>query len=152
MTTSSIRTRIGLSMADSGTDRLQGSPMGRLPIRHALIAMCGLAFVSSSGLAGDADSTDAARALQKAVPARINVAALGKPVIVLRDTTERPEGIEAGTLKLAGPDEETIYSLANELLTNHEAYEEMAKAHNPYGDGHASERIVEELKKYLSNT
>ncbi|PIC62572.1 UDP-N-acetylglucosamine 2-epimerase (non-hydrolyzing) [Sporosarcina sp. P13] len=76
---------------------------------------------------------------------------LGKPVIVLRDTTERPEGIEAGTLKLAGTDEETIYALANELLTNQDAYEEMAKAHNPYGDGHASERIVEVLKKYLSN-
>jgi len=76
---------------------------------------------------------------------------LGKPVIVLRDTTERPEGIEAGTLKLAGTDEETIYSLANELLTNQDSYEEMAKAYNPYGDGHASERIVEELKKYLSN-
>lgn len=76
---------------------------------------------------------------------------LGKPVIVLRDTTERPEGIEAGTLKLAGTDEETIFSLTNELLTNEEAYTEMAQASNPYGDGHASERIVEALKKYLSS-
>ena len=76
---------------------------------------------------------------------------LGKPVIVLRDTTERPEGIEAGTLKLAGTDEETIYSLANELLSSQEAYEEMAKASNPYGDGCASERIVKVLKEYLSN-
>ncbi|PID05892.1 MULTISPECIES: non-hydrolyzing UDP-N-acetylglucosamine 2-epimerase [unclassified Sporosarcina] len=76
---------------------------------------------------------------------------LGKPVIVLRDTTERPEGIEAGTLKLAGTDEETIYSLANELLTSQDAYEEMAKAYNPYGDGYASERIVKVLKEYLSN-
>lgn len=75
---------------------------------------------------------------------------LGKPVIVLRDTTERPEGIEAGTLKLAGTDEETIFSLTDELLTNDEEYKRMSKASNPYGDGHASVRIVEALKKYLS--
>ena len=74
---------------------------------------------------------------------------LGKPVLVLRDTTERPEGIAAGTLKLAGTDEETIYSLAKELLTNEEAYNAMAKASNPYGDGHASERIVEALLQFL---
>ena len=67
---------------------------------------------------------------------------LAKPVIVLRDTTERPEGIEAGTLKLAGTDEETIYQLTDELLSNQDAYNEMAHASNPYGDGHASERIV----------
>jgi UDP-N-acetylglucosamine 2-epimerase (non-hydrolysing) len=76
---------------------------------------------------------------------------LGKPVIVLRDTTERPEGIEAGTLKLAGTDEETIFSLTDELLTNPEEYKKMAQASNPYGDGHASERIVEALKKYLTS-
>ena len=75
---------------------------------------------------------------------------LGKPVLVLRDTTERPEGIAAGTLKLAGTDEETIYSLAKELLTNEEAYNVMAKASNPYGDGHASERIVEALLHFLN--
>ena len=75
---------------------------------------------------------------------------LGKPVLVLRDTTERPEGIAAGTLKLAGTDEETIYSLAKELLTNEEAYNVMAKASNPYGDGHASERIVEALLQFLN--
>lgn len=74
---------------------------------------------------------------------------LGKPVIVLRDTTERPEGIEAGTLKLAGTDEETIFSLTDELLTNDEEYTRMSRASNPYGDGHASERIVEALKKYF---
>lgn len=77
---------------------------------------------------------------------------LGKPVIVLRDTTERPEGIEAGTLKLAGTDEETIFKLTDELLTNEEAYNKMAQAHNPYGDGHASERIVEALKQYLAKS
>ncbi len=76
---------------------------------------------------------------------------LGKPVIVLRDTTERPEGIDAGTLKLAGTDEETIFSLTDELLTNPDEYNEMAQASNPYGDGHASERIVEALKKYLTS-
>jgi UDP-N-acetylglucosamine 2-epimerase (non-hydrolysing) len=74
---------------------------------------------------------------------------LGKPVLVLRDTTERPEGIAAGTLKLAGTEEETIYSLAKELLEDKEAYEAMAKASNPYGDGHASQRIVEALLKFL---
>ncbi|MGR6898402.1 non-hydrolyzing UDP-N-acetylglucosamine 2-epimerase [Rummeliibacillus sp. TYF-LIM-RU47] len=75
---------------------------------------------------------------------------LGKPVLVLRDTTERPEGIQAGTLKLAGTNEETIYRLASELLTNEEAYNGMAHAANPYGDGHASERIVEFLYDYLT--
>jgi len=76
---------------------------------------------------------------------------LGKPVIVLRDTTERPEGIEAGTLKLAGTDENKIFDLTDELLTNTKEYERMAFASNPYGDGHASERIVEALKEYLSS-
>lgn len=75
---------------------------------------------------------------------------LGKPVLVLRDTTERPEGIAAGTLKLAGTDEETIYGLAKELLTNDEAYVSMSHASNPYGDGEASRRIVEALKDYLN--
>ena len=66
-------------------------------------------------------------------------------MLVLRDTTERPEGIEAGTLKLAGTDEETIYSLAKELLTNPVEYEKMSKASNPYGDGKASYRIVQAI-------
>lgn len=70
---------------------------------------------------------------------------LGKPVIVLRDTTERPEGIEAGTLKLAGTDEERIYELIGQLLTDKEEYERMSKASNPYGDGMASKRIVDEI-------
>ncbi|MFD1203801.1 non-hydrolyzing UDP-N-acetylglucosamine 2-epimerase [Sporosarcina contaminans] len=76
---------------------------------------------------------------------------LGKPVIVLRDTTERPEGIAAGTLKLAGTDEETIFTMADELLSDETVYNEMAHASNPYGDGHASERIVKALKEYLSS-
>lgn len=74
---------------------------------------------------------------------------LAKPVIVLRDTTERPEGIEAGTLKLAGTDEDTIYQLTDELLSDQQAYDAMAHASNPYGDGHASKRIVKALIQYL---
>ena len=74
---------------------------------------------------------------------------LGKPVIVLRDTTERPEGIDAGTLKLAGTEEETIYQLTNELLSSQDAYDSMSKASNPYGDGKASQKIVAALKEYL---
>lgn len=76
---------------------------------------------------------------------------LGKPVLVLRDTTERPEGIAAGTLKLAGTNEETIYKLAKELLENKEEYEKMAKSSNPYGDGFASRRIVDGLLTYFAN-
>lgn len=72
---------------------------------------------------------------------------LGKPVLVMRDTTERPEGIEAGTLKLVGTNETTIYSEFTDLLTNTSSYEKMSKANNPYGDGHASERIADILEK-----
>ncbi|MCP8967631.1 non-hydrolyzing UDP-N-acetylglucosamine 2-epimerase [Ectobacillus ponti] len=74
---------------------------------------------------------------------------LGVPVLVLRDTTERPEGIEAGTLKLAGTEEETIFELADELLSDQEAHARMAHASNPYGDGHASERIVQAILKHF---
>lgn len=72
---------------------------------------------------------------------------LGKPVLVMRDTTERPEGIAAGTLKLVGTDEETIYSEFKRLLTDQAAYDAMSKASNPYGDGHACERIADVLVK-----
>lgn len=72
---------------------------------------------------------------------------LGKPVLVMRDTTERPEGIDAGTLKLVGTQENTIYNAFKELLTDNNAYEKMSKAVNPYGDGHASERIAKVLIK-----
>lgn len=71
---------------------------------------------------------------------------LGKPVLVMRDTTERPEGIEAGTLKLVGTQEETIYGSFLELLNDPAAYEKMARASNPYGDGHACERIADVLQ------
>ncbi len=70
----------------------------------------------------------------------------GVPVLVMRDTTERPEGIEAGVLKLVGTSEETIYNSFNELLTNKEAYNQMSSACNPYGDGHACERIADILE------
>lgn len=72
---------------------------------------------------------------------------LGKPVLVMRDTTERPEGIEAGTLKLVGTDEDTIYQNFKLLLENREAYTKMSNASNPYGDGMASQRIADILEK-----
>ncbi len=76
---------------------------------------------------------------------------LGKPVLVLRDTTERPEGIDAGTLKLVGTDEEVIYEETRKLLTDKEVYDKMSKASNPYGDGHASERIVDAIIEKFRN-
>lgn len=75
---------------------------------------------------------------------------LGVPVLVLRDTTERPEGIEAGTLKLVGTDEEAIFQTANALLTDDSLYGQMAQATNPYGDGKSSERIVDYLLEYFA--
>ena len=74
---------------------------------------------------------------------------LGKPVLVMRDTTERPEGIAAGTLKLVGTEEETIYNEFSRLLSDKEEYEAMSKASNPYGDGHACERIADVLVRTL---
>mgnify|MGYP000989134255 FL=1 len=74
---------------------------------------------------------------------------LGKPVLVLRDTTERPEGVRAGTLKLVGTDPAVVKSTMTELLTNEPLYLEMANARNPYGDGRASERIVQAIKHYF---
>lgn len=72
---------------------------------------------------------------------------LGKPVLVMRDTTERPEGIAAGTLKLVGTEEETIYKEFSRLLSDEDEYETMSKASNPYGDGHACERIADILEE-----
>lgn len=72
---------------------------------------------------------------------------LGKPVLVMRDTTERPEGIKAGTLKLVGTDETIIYNEFKKLLTDSEEYEKMSKASNPYGDGFACKRIADILEK-----
>ena len=72
---------------------------------------------------------------------------LGKPVLVMRDTTERPEAVEAGTVKLVGTDEKEIVRVVNQLLTNKKVYKNMSKAHNPYGDGHASQAICNVLEK-----
>lgn len=72
---------------------------------------------------------------------------LGKPVLVMRDTTERPEAVEAGTVKLVGTDVEMIVDSLNELLTDESAYQAMSFAHNPYGDGKACQRILNELEK-----
>ncbi|MGE4383689.1 MAG: non-hydrolyzing UDP-N-acetylglucosamine 2-epimerase [Arcobacter sp.] len=76
---------------------------------------------------------------------------LGKPVLVMRDTTERPEAVEAGTVKLVGTNKEVIIEKAQKLLDNKEEYEKMSKAHNPYGDGKACERIVEFIRSIRDN-
>ena len=97
---------------------------------HNLMARCYLILTDSGGIQEEAPS-------------------LGKPVLVLRDTTERPEGIAAGTLKLVGTGEKTIYAAFRQLLDSQTAYEAMAHAANPYGDGHACRRIAEILEKSL---
>ena len=81
--------------------------------------------------------------LQEEVPS------LGKPVLVLRNVTERPEGVKAGTLKLVGTHRQTIVNNALSLLNDTSAYEQMANATNPYGDGKASMRIVQAIKDYF---
>lgn len=91
---------------------------------HNFLSCCYLILTDSGGIQEEAPS-------------------LGKPVLVMRDTTERPEGIAAGTLKLVGTDEEVIYQNFKELLENQEAYDAMAHAANPYGDGMASKRIAD---------
>ncbi len=93
---------------------------------HNLMSRCYMVMTDSGGLQEEAPS-------------------LGKPVLVLRTETERPEAVEAGTVKLAGVEQETIYQMANELLRDAAAYQKMSKAVNPYGDGQASRRIVEAL-------
>ncbi len=93
---------------------------------HHLIKKCALVLTDSGGLQEEAPELD-------------------KPVVVMREVTERPEGIEAGTIKLAGTGEDKIFGVVAELLTNREEYERMAAAINPYGDGRASERIIEAL-------
>lgn len=78
--------------------------------------------------------------------------ALGKPVLVLRDTTERPEGVKAGTLKLVGTDPNRVKAAMMTLLTDPKAYQAMAQAPNPYGDGHATERILQAIQSYFDPT
>jgi UDP-N-acetylglucosamine 2-epimerase len=78
--------------------------------------------------------------------------ALGKPVLVLRDTTERPEAVEAGTVKLVGANRETVFQTARELLADEAAYARMAQAANPYGDGQAARRTVLAIRRYFGLT
>ena len=97
---------------------------------HNLIARCAFVMTDSGGL-------------QEEAPA------LGKPVLVMRRETERPEAVAAGTAKLAGVEKDVIVSMANELLDSPEAYAKMAKAVNPYGDGHACARITQAIEWYF---
>ncbi len=83
--------------------------------------------------------------LQEEVPS------MGKPVVVLRNVTERQEGVEAGTLKLAGTEMDNIIMIVNELLNNKDEYNKMAKSVNPFGDGKASERIVQIILNSFGN-
>ena len=96
---------------------------------HNYLARCHLVLTDSGGIQEEAPS-------------------LGKPVLVMRNTTERPEGVEAGTLRLTGTSEKTIYEAFSQLLDDEAAYQAMAHASNPYGDGHASERIADILASY----
>lgn len=111
----------------SGTERIRlVEPMDVFDF-HNILARCCLVMTDSGGI-------------QEEAPA------FGKPVLVMRDTTERPEGVTAGTLRLVGTDEENVYSAARLLLTDSAEYGKMAHAVNPYGDGNASARIAEILK------
>ncbi len=97
-----------------------------------LMSQCRLVLTDSGGVQEEAPS-------------------LGKPVLVMRDTTERPEGIEAGTAVLTGAHAAAIVEHVTRLLTDEEAYQTMVTAKNPYGDGHAAERIVERIRRYLAS-
>ena len=112
----------------SGCDRIRLTEPLEVLDCHNLMARSYLILTDSGGIQEEAPS-------------------LGKPVLVMRDTTERPEGIQAGTLKLVGTDEETIYREFTRLLDDRSAYEAMAHAENPYGDGHACERIADILTR-----
>ncbi len=120
------------AVSDMIHDRLGAHPRADLfpplPVHemHNLMARCHLVLTDSGGL-------------QEEAPA------LGKPVLVLRRETERPEAVTAGTVKLAGVDAGVIFSMTSELLTDPAAYSAMAQAVNPYGDGHASRRIVQAI-------
>ncbi|MCL2226859.1 MAG: UDP-N-acetylglucosamine 2-epimerase (non-hydrolyzing), partial [Oscillospiraceae bacterium] len=104
-------------------------PLDVLPF-HNFLAQAYLILTDSGGIQEEAPS-------------------LGKPVLVLRDTTERPEGVAAGTLKLVGTDEDAVYKGFTQLVTDKAVYEQMSKASNPFGDGFASKRIADILEKWL---
>jgi UDP-N-acetylglucosamine 2-epimerase (non-hydrolysing) len=97
----------------------------------ALMSRCRLVLTDSGGVQEEAPS-------------------LGKPVLVMRDTTERPEGVEAGTAILTGPEAPSIVHHVSRLLTDAAAYSAMANAQNPYGDGQASSRIVDRIQRYMA--
>ena len=112
----------------SGLDRIRLiEPMDVLDF-HNFMARCHMILTDSGGIQEEAPS-------------------LGKPVLVMRDTTERPEGVAAGTLKLVGTDEEKIYDNFRRLLEDDAAYAAMSEASNPYGDGYASRRIADVLER-----
>lgn len=111
-----------------GDERIRLIPPMDVVDFHNVLARSDLVMTDSGGIQEEAPS-------------------LGKPVLVLRDTTERPEGVAAGTLKLVGTDEETIYREAKRLLTDEAAYHRMSIASNPYGDGQACRRIADILEK-----
>lgn len=112
----------------NGTERLKiVEPLGVLDF-HNLLSRSYMILTDSGGIQEEAPS-------------------LGKPVLVMRDTTERPEGIDAGTVKLVGTDEEVIYKAFKRLLTDAEEYQRMSRASNPYGDGYASVRIADILER-----
>lgn len=113
----------------SGTDRIKLIEPLDVVDFHNFMARSYLILTDSGGVQEEAPS-------------------LGKPVLVMRDTTERPEGIKAGTLKLVGTNTERIYQETKRLLIDSQLYQTMSKAVNPYGDGHASERIVQVLLDY----
>ena len=116
----------------SGQDRIHLiEPLDVLDF-HNFMARCRLILTDSGGIQEEAPS-------------------LGKPVLVMRDTTERPEGVAAGTLKLVGTDEETIYRSFRLLLEDEAAYAAMSEASNPYGDGFASRRIADILERELED-
>ncbi len=113
-----------------GTDRVKIIPPMEVVDFHNLLSKSHIILTDSGGIQEEAPS-------------------LGKPVLVMRDTTERPEGIEAGTLKLVGTKEEVIYREFKALLEDQELYQKMSEASNPYGDGTASEQIVNILREKL---
>ena len=113
-----------------GKDRIHLIPPLDVQEMHNLISRCYMVMTDSGGL-------------QEEAPA------LGKPVLVMRRETERPEAIEAGTVRLAGVEYQEILDLANTLLDDHALYASMAKAVNPYGDGHACQRIAHAIRWYF---
>ena len=115
-----------------GVERVHLIPPLALQDMHNLMNQSYLVLTDSGGL-------------QEEVPS------MGKPVLVLRNVTERPEGVEAGTLKLVGTDYDVIVAETEKLLTDRAAYEKMAAAVNPYGDGHAAERIAGSIATYFAN-